>query len=189
MEDNIWWTRKARINAEGRLLSNQRWLDLLLLWYSLIAVFVSIWLLAYVDDSKQISVVFTCFSVFILAVSLYGSNARFAHRASQFKENYISLQELYYTVINAGQAPSGQHEKEYKRLLELAENHVSADDTRALIWEWHNAKDQSKVTRQPKLQHYVMFTVYHLKRFLLLVTLFVLPILLIVLSFLGCLPA
>ncbi|MDO6512597.1 SLATT domain-containing protein [Neptuniibacter sp. 2_MG-2023] len=189
MEDNIWWTRKARINAESRLLSNHHCLDLLLLWYSLIAVFVSIWLLAYVDNSKQVSVVFTCFSVFILAVTLFGSNARFAHRAAQFKDNYISLQELYFSIKGSSKEDENKHRLEYKRLLELAENHEPIDDTKALVWEWHNAQDKNNLTREPKKQHYILLCFYYLKRYLLLAVLFSLPLLLIYVSFFGCLPS
>ena len=184
MEDNIWWTRKARINAEARLLSNQHCLDILLLWYSLTAVFVSVWLLGYGGDQKLSSVVFTCFSIFILGVSLFGANARFTQRAAQFKENYISLQELYFNIKGSG-AEESPPQIEYKRLLELAENHSEIDDIKSLVSEWANTDDKAKLSRKPNWIHYTKYITYLSRRYLLLFVLFSLPLVLAYASIVG----
>ncbi|MGY8873092.1 MAG: SLATT domain-containing protein [Pseudomonadales bacterium] len=185
MKDNVWWTRKARIHAESRLLSNQHYLDLLLLWYSLTAVFVSIWLLGYGGDQQLSSVVFTCFSVFILTVSLFGANARFTQRAAQFKENYISLQELYFQINNSSATSETTFQKEYRKLLELTENHIEIDDIRALVWEWYNAKKKSEVSREPKSYHYFKYVIYLTKRWIFFSILFFLPLVLGYISIIG----
>ncbi|WP_449284587.1 SLATT domain-containing protein [Marinobacter sp. PE14] len=184
MEDNVWWTRKSRINAEKRLLSNQHYLDLLLLWYSLSAVFVSIWQLYNQNSNNQLltSTIFTCFSVFILALSLFNGNCRYSSRAAQFKDNYIALQSLYFNIKGSTHV-SANNQQEYERLLNISENHEEIDHVRALIWEWHNAKDRSLLTQKPQPHHYIIYSIYLIKRTALLATLFILPIILASTSF------
>lgn len=184
MEDQVWWTRKARINAEKRLLENQKKIDYLLLWYSLSAVFVSIWQIYSPADSNQpfSSMIFTCFSVFILALSLLNGNCKFSGRAAQFKDNYIALQRLYYKIKESNSLENQNHQ-EYEKLLNVSENHEEIDYLRSLIWEWINTTDKSKLTRLPQKHHFIIYSFYKIKRYILLLFLFLLPIVLIAISF------
>jgi hypothetical protein len=189
MKDQVWWTRKARINAENRLLANQRWMELLLIWYSLVAVFTSIWLLAFSDEDQQyITFIFTCFSIFILAFSLYGANSRFSQRASQMKENYIALQQLYFLVKDAN-VIQREHREEYSQLLNMAENHTEIDDVRAVLHEWHKTTDKELMSRKPRAHQYVYLIYHYIIRTLFLLLLFSLPLALIIASFYGDLCA
>lgn len=189
MKDQVWWTRKARINAENRLLANQRWMEFLLIWYSLLAVFTSIWLLAFgAEDQQHITFIFTCFSIFILAFSLYGANSRFSQRASQMKENYIALQQLYFLVKDAN-VIQREHREEYSKLLNIAENHTELDDVRTVLYEWYKSTDSNLVSRRPRAHQYVYFIYYCIVRTLFLLLLLLIPIALITISFYGDLCA
>lgn len=188
MKDNIWWTRKARIKAEQRLLSNQRWMELLLLWYSLSSLFVSVWLLAGMADNQEYyPAVFTCFSIFILAFSLYGASSRFSQRAERMKENYVALQDLYLSIEaheSSSTSPSlPEHRKRYAQLLNEAENHIDFDFSKALIFEDMQSEDKSKLTKRPRAIDYFALLLGYAKRSALLVILFVIPVLLSCFSF------
>ncbi|QQK64906.1 SLATT domain-containing protein [Cobetia sp. cqz5-12] len=177
MESKVWWTRVSRIHTERRLLANKEWLDLLSLWYSLSAVFVSVWLLVCNNNNQHASLTFTCFSIFVLSVSLYGSGSKYSERAAQVKENYVALHQLYLDIKSSGKATK-EHNHTYNQLLNSCENHDSSDYIRALIDEKLNSASKDALDRNPKPIHYLKLLKYKIKRFLLLSVLFLLPVIL-----------
>lgn len=174
MEDKVWWTRKARIQSENRMLANHRIANFILLWYSLCSVSVSIWILKFSSSNPHTDVLFTIFSVFILSVSLFSANARYAERANAFKENYVALQILYENI--KGETPSTNDIDEYKRLLSISENHGTSDDAKALINEVWSSEDPDKLTRSPKSIHYIRFVLSSTRRAAVTLTLVSLPL-------------
>jgi len=154
MKDNVWWTRKARIQSETRLLENHKFIQALLLWYSLTSVFVAVTLLKFSNFSSNIDLLFTCFSIFILGVTLFSSNAQYVQKADAFKNNYISLQQLYLELDSLDK-PTSEHQERYNNLLHSTENHQQIDDARALIETYESTPVDKieKLTRTPTKRH------------------------------------
>jgi len=67
--DNVWWTRKARIQTEKRLLSNALQSQVLLLWYSFSGVAVSIYYLKATASNQDLAgVAWVVYSVLVLSI-------------------------------------------------------------------------------------------------------------------------
>jgi hypothetical protein len=185
MKDNVWWTRKARIQAESRLLKSHKLTQTLLLWYSLASVFVAVTLLKFSDFSSNIDLLFTCFSIFILGVTLFSSNAQYVQKADAFKGNYIALQHLYFELCEID-PPTKAHQEKYQDLLNSTENHQEVDDARALVEVYDNTPEDKldKLTRTPSKQHRWLVKKNCIVTRTINTLLFSLPILLVVFSIL-----
>ena len=94
--DNVWFTRKARIQSEKRLKRNHIHSQLLLIEYTLLASILSVVTLRYNKIlGEDTDILIAVFSIIILVISLVITNLDFNERANSFKINYIQLQEIY----------------------------------------------------------------------------------------------
>lgn len=129
--DNIWWTRKARIQTEKRLLSNARHAQLLLLWYSFVSVSASVYYLKFNSQSEYASVSWVVFSVLVLCVSGFINGLSYKERAAVIKDSYESLNSLYLKARKSDSDPD-EINREYEQILNLCENHADIDYQNAL---------------------------------------------------------
>ena len=184
IKDNIWWTRKARIQTEKRLLSNDFHAQAILLTYSFTSVAASIWNLSHENETSYFSTIFVAFSVLILLVSSFIASCSFKNRASLIKDCYELLQSLY----NQATLADSDREKiaeEYKRTLGLCENHSDIDYTLAIFYEWYNThKENRKENITKRLTPFQIVCVIYskVKRFVFLSSAYLLPILIIALT-------
>lgn len=124
--DNIWWTRKARIQTEKRLLSNARHAQLLLLWYSFVSVGASVYYLQFNSQSEYSNVSWVIFSVLVLCVSGFINGLSYKERAAIVKDSYESLNSLYRRAKQEN-ADAKLISNEYEQILSLCENHTDID--------------------------------------------------------------
>lgn len=178
--DNIWWTRKARIQAEKRLLSNARHAQLLLLWYSFVSVGASVYYLKFNSQSEYSNVAWIVFSVLVLCVSGFINGLSYKERAAIVKDSYESLNSLYRKAKQEN-ADTELINNEYEQILNLCENHTDIDYQIALCDTYlsHNSPCnlQNGLDRWPT--KYVWFTVFKwfAIRSISMFTLYALPIL------------
>ena len=142
--DNIWWTRKARIQAEKRLLHNSFQSQLLLLWYSFCGVAVAIYHLK-ASDSSAIAelggVAWVVYSVLALCMSGFINGLSFKERAGLIKECYETLNTLYLKAKEVEcEVPNRSFSKvdiinEFNQILGVCENHKDVDYYKALLIE------------------------------------------------------
>lgn len=123
--NDIWWTRKSRIQTEGRLLSNERQSQLLLLWYAFFSVSVSVYYLKFNSSSEYASFVWVVLSVFSLCISGYVSTQNFKGRAGLIKECYEELGLLHEE--SKGASEDMVVRRRYNEILGLCENHEDID--------------------------------------------------------------
>jgi len=133
LSDNIWFTRKARIQASERLLSNDNHSQILLVIYSIINTCLAVILLknsSMLGGNTDLALVIM--SIVILVTSLFVTTKNFKSRAESFKNHYIELQKLYFEALDAEENNSKEDmvkiRKRYTDLLELSENHNTIDD-------------------------------------------------------------
>lgn len=182
VKNNIWWTRQSRIQAERRLLSNLYNAELLLIWYSLWSVLVSIYLLESKDTIPQY--LFISFSVMTLAVSLYVNAQSYKDRASRIKACYEKLGLLYQKYDSSKNEVVKPSRDEYLECLDMCENHLSIDYYRAIVLERYlssvSQKDNEfqKNTKEPNLYVYGVFYIHFFGQLLLKIVLYGLPIIL-----------
>ena len=197
--DNVWWTRKARIQAEKRLLSNSFQSQLLLLWYSFFGVAVSIFYLKVDPTNGQddlASISWIVYSVLVLSISGFIAGLSFKERASLIKESYETLNTFYHKA-NEDKADIGKISAEYEQIMGLCENHTDYDYYLALCLEHAtctvpvdpetkikqekdaNGKVIDGLTRRPTWYHWLSLAWWLTKRYVLLTTLYLLPFLLL----------
>lgn len=183
ISDNIWWTRKARIQTEKRLLSNARHAQLLLLWYSFVTVGASVYYLQFNSQSEYANVAWVVFSVLVLCVSGFINGLSYKERAAIVKDSYESLNNLYRKAKHKD-ADNESINNEYEQILNLCENHADIDYQNALcdVYLSHNyPRDPERgLDRWPT--KYVWFIVVKrlVIRALSLLMLYALPILIFV---------
>ncbi|MBS9424124.1 MULTISPECIES: SLATT domain-containing protein [Photorhabdus] len=186
-ENNIWWTRKARIQAEKRLLSNAFQSQLILFWYSFFGVAISIYYLKFSDNSDLAGVTWVIYSVLSLCMSGFITGLSFKERAGLIKECYETLNSLYQKA----KKPNADIEKiavEYEQVMGLCENHTDFDyyqalciehviSTKTLNSETGYKKD---LDRSPTWYHWLNFIWGRIRRCLMLTFLYSLPILIFI---------
>jgi hypothetical protein len=94
--DNIWWTRKSKIQAEKRLVSNAFQAQVVLLWYSFAGVAASVYYLKYSSSDGDMSgIAWVVYSVLVLCMSGFINGLSFKQRAGLIKECYETLNDVY----------------------------------------------------------------------------------------------
>ncbi|MCJ8511291.1 SLATT domain-containing protein [Acinetobacter lwoffii] len=119
IKDKIWWTRKAKIEQEIRLLRYEFHSQVLLIWYSFFTVAISI----LQSQSKNMpfeSSTLLVFSVLTLVMSGIVSAQKFHSRSEKVKKCYEQLNTLILSN------PEDIVEK-YEYILSGCENHIKSD--------------------------------------------------------------
>lgn len=181
LSSNIWWTRKARIRAEKRLLSNAFQSQLLLLWYSFFSVAVSIYYLNG-EQSEADPTYWVVYSVLVLVMSCFINGLSFKERASLIKECYIGLKTIYLKAKHNEENGDDRIalsiiSKDYEQSLNACENHTDEDYVIALCTDyWSSSNTTTPITQKPTFYQKAKFFFYYIKRLLALSILYALPV-------------
>lgn len=138
--NSIWFTRKAWISAEKRLLSNAYHTQLLLVVYSAYMACVSVVFLSYQPlgyEKKFIETSMAVISIILFGLSLYLNSKSFKERANGFKAGYLDLHnisneiDVFFiekkSIENAAEDFRGIFNR-YIKVLRDVENHLEIDD-------------------------------------------------------------
>ncbi|MBP2701966.1 SLATT domain-containing protein [Photobacterium lucens] len=197
LTDNIWWTRKARIQTEKRLLSNAFHSQVILLWYSFFSVAVSVYYLKNPQNGIE-AISWVVYSVLVLCISGFINGLSFKERANLIKECYESLNSIMHQASKPN-ADLTNLSITYESKLNACENHTDKDFAIALCQEyWASTstvrqvskgfhldtsedKQQPKqaLTRIPTSHHWFLAASYFVARFLTLVFFYILPVLIL----------
>lgn len=185
--DNIWWTRKARIQAEKRLLSNAFQSQILLLWYSFSSVASAVYYLNLGGSNSNPDlngIAWVVFSVLVLCISGFINGLSFKERAGLIKECYETLNGLYHKS-KGDSANFSQLNYEYDQILGVCENHTDRDYYLALCIE-HVTKPgkvnpstgcKAGLDRCPTWYHWLYLAYWYGLRWLMLACFYLLPVL------------
>ncbi|WP_417435006.1 SLATT domain-containing protein [Idiomarina abyssalis] len=191
--DNIWWTRKARVETEKRLLANSFQSQILLLWYSLFGVGVSIYSLTTNLTSPE---AWVTYSVLTLCMSVFISGLSFKERAALIKDSYEALTGLYQQVKESEVETDNTSAKssdtlkifqnQYASIMEISENHSDTDFAKAVCIAHCSSNEpfdsssglKKNLSKAPTNYMKFLVAIWYFKRFLLLTILYITPILL-----------
>lgn len=173
LENNIWWTRKAKIENEARLLTYDFHAQFLLLWYSFFSVAMSILTItesSFLENNlgiKEIDpkllIVFTVLSLF---VSTFVVTQNFKERALKVKSCYEKLQIIYSKIkSNSYHENADNILDEYYKLLGDCENHFEKDYINAKVKIYLSSVDKSLISSHPT---YFDFIRYWINKFVFL---------------------
>lgn len=170
LRDNIWFTYKARIQGNKRLV----WLDfhsqLLLMWYAILSATLGVLTIRQSTLlGPNTDILATILSIALLGVSLTVTNRDFRVRAMLMRSSYLQLQRLYLD-IPANTQPSKEQVNKYYEILAESENHNEIDDKIARVFS--QGLTSRKPTSFEKIHTYWWLT----RRFLITAILYILPI-------------
>ncbi|WP_238690819.1 SLATT domain-containing protein [Vibrio cholerae] len=167
LADNIWWTRKARIQTEKRLLSNSFHSQVILLWYSFFSVAVSVYYLKNPQNGIE-AISWVVYSVLVLCISGFINGLSFKERANLIKECYESLNSIMHQASKPN-ADLANLSTTYESKLNACENHTDKDFAIALCQEyWAStstvrqvSKDFHSDTSENNNQHKLLLEYQH----------------------------
>ncbi|MFT6101016.1 MAG: hypothetical protein ACJAYF_003578 [Arenicella sp.] len=81
LQDSIWWTRKAKIRTEQRLIDNALHSELVLVWYSLASVSSAIYYLSQGQSNQTSQLTWISFSILIISASGFLASQNYRKRA------------------------------------------------------------------------------------------------------------
>lgn len=171
MRDKVWFTYKARIEAQIRLAWLELHSQLLLVWYAVLSAGLAVVTVRYPQAlGKDTDVLSAVLSIALLGISLAVANRDFRGRSIAMRQNYLELQRLYDRT--APPANFGDDDlQRYHNLLSAVENHTEIDDK--LFRTKHAA---SLSTRLPSLREKAEAYGYLALRLVLTLLLYLAPI-------------
>lgn len=163
-DDKVWFTRKAWINAEERLLRNEHHTQLLMVVYAAYTTCVSVVLLKFSPTDAKKNLIDTgmaVLSIILLALSLYLNSKAFKDRAARFKQGYHELQAIEHELSTLGSSAATNVAgpactvlaTKYAKVLRDVENHNELDDIRARITRGANSTSRP-VSGMEQIQYY-----------------------------------
>lgn len=161
IKDNIWKTRKARINTAERLKKLSIFIKFLNMYYSCSIIVVN---LIDISSSKYNFEILLLAMSIILTISIFFLDSQqYLERSEKIKDCYIDLQELYYDI---NEENINEKRKEYYEILRKNENHSEYDYYKVLV-------DNNKAEFNLKIKYYIhCFLITLFKLFFILLPIF-----------------
>lgn len=131
LENAVWTTRKNRINAEERLLSINRFVQHINIYYACLSAAIAIVGLWYTD--KALTMLGAILAPIVTICVVFSNSQRYEQRAADIKRNYIKLQKILYQIqrleLEDTLEPTQLEslENEYCELMSEVENHHQCD--------------------------------------------------------------
>ncbi len=170
MLDKVWFTYKARIQAQQRL----EWMDshsqFLLVWYAILGAVLAVVAIRYPTlFGKDTDILGAVLSIALLGVSLSIANRDFRGRAMNMRKNYLALQYLYNEISSRGEVK--EDIIRYNELLNEVENHNEMDDKKFRVRNSSQLK-----SRNPEWVEYVQVYSFLGVKYIVLIFSYLAPI-------------
>ncbi len=174
--DKVWKTKKSRINTSERLKQNDFISQLLITYYSLLIIIISI-----IDMSNiqsNFGTLTLILSILILIVSVFVFSMNFKERSLKLQNSYIKMDKLWIEIENkeSKNEDISELKTEYSNLLECSENHSECDFLKVLFSVRNNKNPNNEPFRKMKMME---FGWCKFKRFFFISILFLIPIILL----------
>lgn len=175
LSDKIWFTYKARIQAQVRLERMDFHSQALLVWYALLAAIISVVSTRFPTAlGHNTDIYASVLAIALLVVSLAVTGRDFRGRSIEMRRNYLALQHLYDGIIQKGTV-SPDDVNRYHELLTSVENHKTKDDRAFRV-----ADGATLTSRQPTRGEFAMVYASQLTRIAILLALYLAPILAVI---------
>lgn len=128
LKNNIWKTRKARINTAERLNGYFRFVKFLNVYYSCSIIVINL-----VDISNikyNFEILLLAISIILTISIIFLDSQQYLERSEKIKKCYIDLQRIYYEINEKNLVEKRQ---EYYEILKENENHNEFDYYKVII--------------------------------------------------------
>lgn len=125
LKNKMWVTSRIRMRSAERLLANANFLDHMSAYYSIMLATFSIIGLLYKDNLYEL--INVLISVALLGIIYYGNSMNFRDRYSNMKDNYLSIEKIWYDLISNEDSIDSKklnnYYDRYNEILSKVENH------------------------------------------------------------------
>jgi SMODS and SLOG-associating 2TM effector domain family 5 len=177
--NRVWITKKSRMEAEARMNRNNILSQVLVNYYTFGVLAFSIWTL--VSQDSAMSLLTVVVSVGLFGLSIFVSAIGYREKALQYKESYLSLNELEFDLksllrnklLKEDEVITELYtlEKKYTDILTKSENHIDSDFIKVLI------KHDMKISAGDLIKYYTLKVVFYFFALLLIIAPIILTIL------------
>lgn len=176
LSDNIWKTRKSRINASERLKRNDLVSQFFLAYYSFWIVVITV--IDIKSEKLNFELLTLILAIAILVISIFIFAMNYKERSLKFQSAYIKLRNLYRQALNneKNSIDNSEIEKEYDNILELTENQSECDYLR-VRYSVRNDEKYKEVNQKFECSDYFAYFMCFSKTPLIAVVLLLAPIL------------
>jgi len=173
--DRVWKTRKSRINASDRLKSNDFISQVLIVYYSLFIITITI--VDIQNNSINFEILTLILSILILVISTFIFAMNYKERSLRLQNSYIKIDKISRQISKKENLNEdiSQLEKEYDDILECSENHSYCDYLK-VMFAVRNNKDYIKENQPFTYLSWVSFLYCKVKKVLFVLILFGIPI-------------
>jgi len=185
--NKIWKTKKSRINTSERFKSNDFISQVLIVYYSLFIIIVTV-----VDiQNKEFNFeVFTLIlSITLLIVSVFILSMNFKERSLKLQNCYIKLDKIYreMEIKEDNNHDISQLKSKYYNILDLTENHTTCDFLK-VEFEVRNENKQNENDSNKKQydnkpftwDKWILLGICIFKRYVLISFFFLIPIIVLI---------
>ncbi|MFA1822981.1 SLATT domain-containing protein [Virgibacillus oceani] len=176
LSNKVWITRKCRINTSDRLVFTSKVIQVLINYYTLMILSISIWSLN-TTNNNHLSLFVIIASLFLFAITIGINSLNYKERIIYLKSSYIKLDDLYIDLnILLDELPFIEKKEaknrfieirnEYSKVLESVENHNAYDFIKFQI---SNQEDDVGY------KHYLRYYLYKIYYRLVFMVLFLVP--------------
>ncbi|WP_411334299.1 SLATT domain-containing protein [Metabacillus indicus] len=177
LSNKVWITRKCRINSSERLIVTNLLSQILINYFTLVILSISIWTLFSSNESDYFSFITIIASLFLFAGTIGVNSLNYKERISNLKSCYIELDELLGDLeILKNDILTLEKENartrfdnirtSYKKILDDVENHNSYDYLKFQV----NTKEYRHWT------HFVKYYLFNIGFILVILSLVLIPL-------------
>lgn len=163
LKNNIWKTRKARINTAERLNKLSRFIKFLNIYYSCAIIVIN--LLDISNPNYNFEILLLSMSIILTISIIFLDSQQYLKRSEKIKNCYIDLQEIYYEINIMNME---EKRKQYFEILRKNENHSECDYYKVII-------GTKEITSREKIKYYF----YNIIFFLFEIIIILLPLILL----------
>lgn len=127
-KDNIWKTRKSRINLAERLNKTAFFIKCLNIYYSCAIIVLN--LIDISTNKYDFSIILLATSIILTISITFLDSQQYSQRSENIKKCYINLQKIYFEITEKNFADK---RSEYYKILSETENHSIYDYYKVLI--------------------------------------------------------
>lgn len=171
--DKVWKTKKSRINTSERLKYNDFISQLLITYYSLFIIVISI--IDISNTKSNFGTLTLILSILILVVSVFVFSMNFKERSLKLQYTYIKMDNLWLEMKKREKDGKDISELklEYSNLLECSENHSECDYLKVL----YSVRNNNNPNNEPFTKmNRVQYGFCKFQRFFFISILFLIPI-------------
>lgn len=173
--NNVWTTRKSRINTSERFKNNDLISQILIAYYSFFIIAMTVVDIKY--ENLNFEILTLILSILIVIVSIFIFAMNYKERALILQTSYVLMAKLYEDILEKEKKNEDYSDlkNQYNTIISLTENH-SDNDYLQVMYEVKDQKEYEAINGKWTWKKDIKRWMYRITRFVKLLFLFIIPI-------------